>query len=438
MRVKIGDFLKPVRNSTTIQSDVDYKQVTVRMNNQGVCLRGIKKGSEIKTKKQFLVEPGQFILSKIDARNGAFGLVPEDLAGAIVTQDFPTYSINQHIIDKDYLVLMSSSGFFLDLMRQSSSGTTNRKRLKEGKFLNIEIDLPDPDTQRALNNKARIVIDNLNSIELKLSVLYTSLDLIYHSFLTNVYFGNIKLVTQESASKLLENILLTKNNWVIQQKKIGNSEARNIEKKSKKNTNIEGHFKLPEGWCWASLFDASLLVVDCHNKTAPYSAEGIKLVRTTNIKDGRLNLTNTNFVSEETYKRWSQRCPPESGDILFTREAPIGEVGIIPDGEKVCMGQRMMLIRPVDEIIRRKYLFLILRSKEFIKQLTTNQVGLTVKHLRVRDVEQALIPIPPLKQQDAIICDFEKLELRKENLKLLLNRMRLHLVQVRKNILGTI
>ena len=159
MRVKIGDFLKPVRKAIAVQPDVEYKQVTIRMNNQGACLRGTKKGSEIKTKKQFLVEPGQFILSKIDARNGAFGLVPEDLAGAIVTQDFPTYSINHQIIDKDYLVLLSGSKFFVDLMKKSSSGTTNRKRLKEEKFLNIEIELPEIQKQRLVVQKLKLVIE---------------------------------------------------------------------------------------------------------------------------------------------------------------------------------------------------------------------------------------------------------------------------------------
>ena len=99
--------------------------------------------------------------------------------------------------------------------------------------------------------------------------------------------------------------------------------------------------ELPEGWKWTTAIEACSKVIDCHNKTAPYTASGIKLVRTSNIRNGQINLDDTKFVAQPTYEFWSRRCPPEPRDILFTREAPMAEVGMIPDGEKLCMGQRM-------------------------------------------------------------------------------------------------
>ena len=103
---------------------------------------------------------------------------------------------------------------------------------------------------------------------------------------------------------------------------------------------------LPEGWTWASAIQACDHVVDCHNKTAPYTASGIPLVRTTNIRDGRLLLDEVRYVDQPTYEFWSRRCPPEPGDVLFTREAPMGEAGVVPPGMKLCLGQRTMLMRP--------------------------------------------------------------------------------------------
>ena len=89
---KIGSFLKKSKSQIDIQDDEEYKQVTVKTNNGGVVARNggqLKKGSEIGTKRQTVVRAGQFIVSKIDARNGAFGVIPEELDGAIVTNDFP-------------------------------------------------------------------------------------------------------------------------------------------------------------------------------------------------------------------------------------------------------------------------------------------------------------------------------------------------------------
>ena len=73
-----------------------------------------------------------------------------------------------------------------------------------------------------------------------------------------------------------------------------------------------------------------MLVVDCKNKTAPYSPTGIRLVRTTNVRDGKLNAIDQKYVNKETYEAWSARCKPEPWDILITREAPMGEVCLIP------------------------------------------------------------------------------------------------------------
>lgn len=71
----------------TVEDGICYKQVTFRSNYKGVVLRGVQDGTTIGTKEQFRVSAGQFILSRIDARNGAFGIIPDELGGAIVTND---------------------------------------------------------------------------------------------------------------------------------------------------------------------------------------------------------------------------------------------------------------------------------------------------------------------------------------------------------------
>src|SRR5262245_12463014 len=88
------------------------------------------------------------------------------------------------------------------------------------------------------------------------------------------------------------------------------------------------------------------LIVDCAHKTAPIPAEGYPSIRTPNIGRGRLILDGVNRVSEETYRNWTRRAEPRHGDLIFAREAPVGNVAIVPPGQNVCLGQRTVLIRP--------------------------------------------------------------------------------------------
>jgi type I restriction enzyme S subunit len=166
---------------------------------------------------------------------------------------------------------------------------------------------------------------------------------------------------------------------------------------------------LPEHWVWASLLQVSQAVVDCHNKTAPYVSEGIHLIRTTDIRNGRMDLNNTRKISEETYAYWARRMPPKSGDIFFTREAPMGEAAIVPEGEKVCLGQRSMLIRLFPELFSAHFLLYVIQSPSFQTRMIEAAIGMTVKHLRVGGVEDLVVPVPPKYEQDRIVAIVDKL-----------------------------
>jgi len=78
-QARIGDFLIKSRNIVNIEDDEEYNRVTVKISNNGVILRDTEKGINIGTKKQYRAKVGQFIISKIDARNGAFGIIPDEL-----------------------------------------------------------------------------------------------------------------------------------------------------------------------------------------------------------------------------------------------------------------------------------------------------------------------------------------------------------------------
>lgn len=184
-KLKIGTFLTQIKKAVVIDDGTNYKQVTVRLNNQGVTLRGIKKGSEIATKKQYLIHRGQFIISRIDARNGAFGLIPYDLEGAIVTGDFPVFNCNNQIVSPDYFSYLIKSNIILEACIKSSKGTTNRKRLKEGIFLTFEVSLPPLPEQERIAAKITKIEGKISDFKKEKENINTFTDNLIYSWINN-------------------------------------------------------------------------------------------------------------------------------------------------------------------------------------------------------------------------------------------------------------
>lgn len=151
------------------------------------------------------------------------------------------------------------------------------------------------------------------------------------------------------------------------------------------------------------LKDLCTLIVDCEHKTAPTQDTGYPSIRTPNIGRGRLLLDGVNRVSEETYRLWTQREVPQGGDLVLAREAPIGNVAIIPPGLKVCLGQRTVLIRPNGQKINAQYLTYLLLGDEIQGRIQSMSNGATVHHLNMSDIRNLEIPpLPSPKVQDQI------------------------------------
>ena len=148
--MRIGEFLKRNKTAVTIEDDKTYKRATIKVRNGGIFLRDEEIGSKIGTKNQFLISKGQFLLSKIDARNGAFGVVPEVLDGGIITGNFWTFDVDYSIINPHYLALLTTTDAFIQFCEQASNGTTNRHYLQEPLFLNIKVPVPSLEEQNKL------------------------------------------------------------------------------------------------------------------------------------------------------------------------------------------------------------------------------------------------------------------------------------------------
>ena len=148
--MRIGEFLKRNKTAVAIDDDVIYKRPRIRVRNGGISLRDEILGEKIGTKSQFLISKGQFLLSKIDARNGAFGVVPDKLDGGVITGNFWTFDVDYNIVNPHYLTLLTTTDAFIQFCEQASNGTTNRHYLQEPLFLNIKVPVPSLDEQNKL------------------------------------------------------------------------------------------------------------------------------------------------------------------------------------------------------------------------------------------------------------------------------------------------
>jgi type I restriction enzyme, S subunit len=152
-----------------------------------------------------------------------------------------------------------------------------------------------------------------------------------------------------------------------------------------------------------TLNDVCELIVDCEHKTALTQATGYPSIRTPNIGRGRLILDNVNRVSEETYKAWTKRAIPQADDLILAREAPVGNVAIIPKNIKVCLGQRTVLIRPNKNKVEPNYLVYLLLGDEIQGKILSVSNGATVHHLNMKDIRNLELPeLPSLPVQRKI------------------------------------
>lgn len=150
------------------------------------------------------------------------------------------------------------------------------------------------------------------------------------------------------------------------------------------------------------LEDACELIVDCPHSTARDEGKGFPLIRTPNIGRGRFLLENVHRVSESVYNKRNARAVPKDDDIILAREAPAGNVAIIKNGVKMCLGQRTVLLRPNKEVVNPDFLTYFLLAPEQQYGLLGTANGATVAHVNIPTIRNFKIKLPPLKTQERI------------------------------------
>jgi type I restriction enzyme S subunit len=127
------------------------------------------------------------------------------------------------------------------------------------------------------------------------------------------------------------------------------------------------------------------------------------VLRSHNIRNGRLDLADVSFTDGEHFRDRNRRIVPRAGDLVMTREAPMGEVCMLPPDLQCCLGQRMVLLRPDAQRVDGRYLLYALQSKSVRDQILWNDgTGSTVSNMRIPVLGALRVPTPSLPSQRAI------------------------------------
>lgn len=453
---RLGNVCEIVRGITFPSS----KKQTSRSSEVVACLRTSNVQSEIDWDDLIFIEPGfvgredQWVQkgdTMISMANsyelvGKVALV-RDVRERATFGGFIA-AIRPHVLEPEYLYLLLRSPYMQAQMRVTASQTTNIANISLGGMRPIPTPIPPKEEQTQIVAKVdelmalcdkleaqqqtrRKIQNNLRQSTLQavatsqspheLQTNWTRLadhfGLLFDAPGDVVAFkglvldlavsGELLNTTQRSlatGADLLDAISKKREEWFKSSSGQEQKEALAMLKKLRIQQLRAPENRLPESWIWASLLQVAQVIIDCDHKTPAYSETGIHLIRTTDVRNGEMRLQNTKKVSQASHLDRSRRLLPQSGDIFFTREAPMGEAAVVPDGQVVCLGQRLMLIRLFGELFNNRFLIYAIQSPSFQSRLLASAIGMTVKHINVGDVEDLAIPVPPKAEQDQVVA----------------------------------
>lgn len=361
--VPLGDVLTKSEDWVVLEPERQYNEVTIRLWGKGVVLRRQVIGAEIASSRRLRVRTNQFILSRIDARNGAIGLVPESLNGAVVSTDFPTFALNANRVIPPYLGWMSRTSAFVELCKQASEGTTNRVRLQENRFLHEEIPLPPLAEQRR-------IVAQIEALAAKIK--------------------EARELRQQAAGEAVAYLAATS-------------------------------LALFSSLGPLSTVGEVCEVIDPNpsHRYPVYVPNGIPIVSSSEfVGDDGIDPTRARQVPEAFYEATLGRFNVGAGDVVFSRKGKVGYARLHPDAKRLAMTHTLCVMKPDRSRLEPRYLLHFARSPFFLEELTgTMNQNVGVPTLGLGVIRDAGIPLVHLSEQRHIIAHLDSLQSKVDMLK---------------------
>lgn len=362
-KVKLGEVLRRGAEVVDLQPATEYREITIRLWGKGVVLRGLVSGAEVAASRRAVARQGQFILSRIDARNGAMGIVSAELDGAIISNDFPVFDIATDRLLPGYMGWMCKTAAFVDICQKASEGTTNRVRLQEDKFLATGIALPPlPEQHRIM---ARI--------------------------------EDLSLKIEEGQAIRKQTTVETKALWI-------NALRSTFSNSSGPEVHLE---------------ETCTAIIDNLHSNPQYADNGIACVRSPDVGWGTLNLETALKTDETEYHRRTIRGEPQPDDIVLVREGGgTGKAALVLPNQRFSLGQRVMMLRPnKNRVIPKFFLYQLLSPVIQEEEIGRLCKGSASPHLNIGALRKFPFRLPPLSEQTSIVAELDSLQTLLDSLK---------------------
>ena len=174
-------------------------------------------------------------------------------------------------------------------------------------------------------------------------------------------------------------------------------------------SSISKFFTNTDGWEICSVSDLGQVFDGPHAtpKTVEY---GPIFLGISSLVDGRIELSKTRHVSEHDYEKWTRRVEPQAGDVVFSYETRLGQVGLIPNGLRCCLGRRMGLIRLDRNKIMPEFFTAYYLSPYFQRFLRDNTVkGATVDRISIKQFPTFPVTLPSIERQKMMVAEIARL-----------------------------
>jgi type I restriction enzyme S subunit len=174
-----------------------------------------------------------------------------------------------------------------------------------------------------------------------------------------------------------------------------------------KDSGVDWLGQIPAHWEVSRLGEAMQLVMDFRGRTPLKLSMNwggdIPAISAVNVRDGHIDLSRgVNYGSKKLHDRWMTQGPTHRGDIVFTTEAPLGNVAMVPDDGQYILSQRVVMLRSRPKRIKPEYLFQFLKSPPFRQGIESRATGSTAEGVKRRHLMSMAVCVPPIDEQAAI------------------------------------
>ena len=407
--MKLEEVLRHRKEVITIDELTSYKRPRVRLHVQGIVLRDEVPGALIKTKTQQVCRAGEFLVAEIDAKVGGFGIVPEPLNGSIVSSHYFLFVIDEAKLDRRFLDFFIRTPAFREQV--AAQGSTNYAAIRPSHVLGYQIPLPPLTEQRRAVARIEELAAQIHEARTLRHQTGQEGEALWSSGLNSALTGQLRDVRNgDRAIDLLSDA--ARRHSATTRSKHNNAHPHEPQFLD------TGPVAIPSHWQWTTLGSVLSCLIDCVNDTPDFvdAKTGLFGLKSTNIRPYKLDLSRHWYMSKSDFDTWNRRERPVVGDIVLTREAPMGYACILPPGD-FCLTQRLLLLRCDPAIADSRFVLHYLNSSLFAEQVSEHSRGLTTPHIRVKDAPQFLFPLPPLAAQRRIVAELDALQTEVDALK---------------------